>query len=133
MILFIHSVSRPLAVHGKTIKLPRQAKRQIRNIDHFLYFSHSFLEAFAHFITNQFSKCGFILSQFISYLANDFASFWCWPCPPFQESLLRGFHYVIKTSFITCIYACNQFTINRRGRFYFFAGGRNPFCSGRNT
>ena len=69
MILLIHAMPRTFAVHSEAVQLAGKPDCEIADIDHFLYFAHSFLETFAHLITDKFTKGGFIFTKFIADLA----------------------------------------------------------------
>jgi hypothetical protein len=61
-------------MHGQTMQLPGETYGEITDIDHFLYFSIPFLQAFAHFIGYQASQGGLFPPEGLADLADDLTS-----------------------------------------------------------
>src|SRR5690606_26507622 len=56
MPLLVHPMAGALTMHGKAVKLTRQANGEIAYINHLLYFPQSFLIGFAHFIGHKLTE-----------------------------------------------------------------------------
>jgi hypothetical protein len=60
-------------MHSQAMQLPGEAYGEITDIDHFLYFSITFLQAFAHFVGYQASQGGLFPPEGLADLADDLA------------------------------------------------------------
>ena len=116
--------------------MTRKANRKITDVDHFLYFAIAFLQAFSHFVGNQFAQRFFIGAQCFAYLPNNFAAFGSGPGAPFREGSLGFGHHFYAFGFgygfvfyncsvcFAIFLFCQGFCLDNLGFRYASSGGR---------
>ena len=76
MPIFHHFVARTFGRDGQTVKLARQAKGEIADVDHFLNFAKTFLIDLATFKRHQTAKRFFGRAELITQKTDQFAAAW---------------------------------------------------------
>src|SRR5690606_38919072 len=107
--------------------------RKIADIDHFLYFTPSFLEAFAHLIRYQPTQRVFVFAEGFADLSHHFAAPGCRPVPPLQESLSGGPGHLLILLPVGRGDRADQLSVSRRIRTNIICASFEPTATGRNA
>src|SRR5210317_1749285 len=113
MVLLIHSMARPFAVHCQTVQLSGQSNRKVADVDHFLHLSQAFLQTFAHFIRDEFTKRIFELSQLLPKLPDNLSALRCRNTSPMRECVLSRFNDPLVVFLRSCDYLAYKAPVYR--------------------
>jgi hypothetical protein len=133
MPLLVHAVQWPLAVHGKAMQLTAKAYRKITDVNHFLHFAQTLLQAFAHFVAYQLAKVLLLQAQGFPYLTHHLAPLGCGPLAPHLKGFLGLCYNLLVTSGVGCRGGGYQAAINRRKALNGRPGTVEPLASNGGT
>src|SRR5690606_41192260 len=95
MPLLHHSVAGTLGRDGQSVKLAREADREIADVDHLLHLAFAFGEDFSDFDRNEPAEIGFCRAEILAEQPDEFAASRARNSPPTRESGLRGVDSVL--------------------------------------
>ncbi|KGS35373.1 hypothetical protein X945_5803 [Burkholderia pseudomallei ABCPW 107] len=87
---FHHPVAGALGRDRQAVKLPRQADREIADIDHFLHFAEPLGRDLARLERDEPAERGLVLAQHVAEHAHELAAHRRGHRAPFEERLMRG-------------------------------------------